>query len=1513
MANLNIYYRIFETNSKSINSEDIQEYFLELEGLNDFEEDSYELTREKIENFIISDGLEKKFISKSKIEFKLMKRGEKDQSNFKELEEPYQSLKSNYDYDLYLNIIIDRDFYTKKKEEEDINEKKREKDINRELISNVSQISKELEEVQKRIKDIEQAPIEDENTSSEIYYRAILKRKNSLHTKIITKNIVDEKIGDQQQKSPTAFLLPNRMGINTKTFAGKETILKVYFLYSCPLRKSEKFGREIKEMVDFQKDYSCYKQWLSIYKLLKNNRNIELYFKQIKNTLYLEQNPYILHIRVDSILKDEKMYFIFCSKDEYYIEYDITKCIEEINSYDYPNLKLLIISSNNIDKIKELFKKIKKLKNVNKIYIERPNKVSKENKYQRENMENQFIQDLYSNLIKNETIIDAYNKSIKDKNTNKYISEDISQKLMIFFNIFDNKPIDEENVTNQKYILNYDLIEDYYYPTIGRKLEFLHSLNKNSDKIIIYGVKDIDKNCFIKNLGLSFLAKEIVDFVYFLEIYPFEMNQLKKLYKIDMILDEIYKIDIETKILLIIYFNDIINKENFKELKNEIKRQRISKNKNILIKYIYAFDIKQNWGLEREIGEFTDPLRLQNYIDFGIDEIKNFINFYTQNKNNELVIINKIYEEIKKLKKGEKKINKLKIDNIYLLLAYFNLFFNDKNLNYDLIIKKDEILQKLIKILTEDDLDLKKDIIKKIINKNKENKDIFIYLYILRFGIGLSFLKIIWNDSWEQKIKFIKNNLIGLIIIEKNEEEEVYRLNKSFREIIGEYFDRNYKKSKIKIILENYSLIFRKIVSQLDYDKILSFNASINNNFWFTKKITSKKLNEQYIFNEEIDSYNIYNIIKNIENYDELFPYIDDISITLPTILYFKNDLIHEDLIVKIFEEKFCEILKNKYNIPSNDNNLENIKYLKALIIRLGIFKCRATKKYEFLKESLEKANAETKRKYNELNYETIIELCLIRIYLEIIRGGKNIEDAKEDFEKYIKEIKDENDKKNFKIRYKALYIKCLNSFKRFTEFEKNLDANQKENYKKELNNLKYQITMYCARFKFYFFLQNPIIENHSEISEINSNFFLTQKLLTILPRNFQFEFKSFSKEDYKSPFLQIKNILFLYIDNKNLFDKSIGKDKSEKNIKILILGYSVDNEQNIIELYNRGIMNIIYISSNNLKSNQMCFFNILFFNFIHIFISILVSKENNISIMKAFKEAKGHFNKNFKYIMEIIGTDLIIPKIEIKMHNESDIFDVDYMEYENEEINNNDNNQYINDEYEYEDEINRVDNVYYKRNIFYEKKETTKEFCKKTNNKYIKMPGNESLNEENFKEFVNGGIYHISKFKELISKIKESEKKNNIFNVYSENNINIASDICKYFFMEKQYENGIYLVKMINTKGEFLKLSKSNSLENDPKYSKDLKYLKLVVLDKIKNQNIILDEDLIKIMNSNEKTHFIICSTKKENCVLNSHKFNDEIDNKSIIEEKYDERNINNFNDKYSITQSIINNININ
>ena len=103
-------------------------------------------------------------------------------------------------------------------------------------------------------------------------------------------------------------------------------------------------------------------------------------------------------------------------------------------------------------------------------------------------------------------------------------------KKIKFFIGCEKKSNDEENIINQKYILNYNLIVDNYYPSIGRKKEFFQSLVKNSDKIIIYGIKDIDKNCFLKNLGFSFLEKLIVGVVYFLEIYPYEINKSKKLY-----------------------------------------------------------------------------------------------------------------------------------------------------------------------------------------------------------------------------------------------------------------------------------------------------------------------------------------------------------------------------------------------------------------------------------------------------------------------------------------------------------------------------------------------------------------------------------------------------------------------------------------------------------------------------------------------------------------------------------------------------------------------------------------------------------------------------------------------------------------------------------------------------------------------------------------------------------------------------------------------------------------------
>lgn len=98
------------------------------------------------------------------------------------------------------------------------------------------------------------------------------------------------------------------------------------------------------------------------------------------------------------------------------------------------------------------------------------------------------------------------------------------------------------------------------------------------------------KKSFVKKVGFSLLDRGIVDKIYYLDIYPNEIKQSKRIYKIDMIIDEIYNNYDDGNILLIIYFNDIIKGENLIEIKNEIKRERFQRKKrgyNKLFIYFY--------------------------------------------------------------------------------------------------------------------------------------------------------------------------------------------------------------------------------------------------------------------------------------------------------------------------------------------------------------------------------------------------------------------------------------------------------------------------------------------------------------------------------------------------------------------------------------------------------------------------------------------------------------------------------------------------------------------------------------------------------------------------------------------------------------------------------------------------------------------------------------------------------------------------------------------------------------
>ena len=1459
MPKLEIIYKIVDKNSKNPNIDNIPGYIFEVE------EDLKELTEEKIKEFLIRDGMDNKYINKSIIEYNLVKEDENNKKNFKILEQNSIILEQNSEYYLYLLIKIDVNDYLEKEKENKNNKKEEEKKKNKELLSKINQIDKEIIESQKRIKKFR---------NSDIYYEAIRKIKNSLYFKSV-KNIMEEeykndirteifkKDSNKIKNLSTGKKMPGTdiFQSNLEEVSGKNNC-KIFFLYSSPL-KSDKNELCVE-------DYSYNKQWFKIYKIFKEkNKEKNIYLRQIDETLDFSYNDdIILHIRTDSIYNKEKqkIYFIKCIKNQISGEYELNDFIKFHNLLEKKNFKLLIISSNNIDEIKNEMDT--KLKNVKKIYIYHPNKYNNKNEKEfeekliLENIENKFVNDFYEYLIqdhnkngKKDFIFDEYKDIIKG-------NPHFNKEELSFRTTHLNTNV--ESKTLKKYILNYDSIKNYYYPLIGvninatqeqyQKKIFAHCINilsaKDEISICLYGEIGVGKRCFAKNLGISLFERSLFDKIIFLDIYSSEINYSKVQDKINIIKREIsknYKSD--TKVLLIIYFNDVIEEENLSILLNELKRQRDPR--NLVKKCLFVFTLNKEalkiFELKSKELSTTFKLTDENLQDKNeINEIKDLYNsFFNYNLNRE--IKNFDFDRLQNIYNNK---NKIKISNIYLLFTYMNIFpeKNDKDF----------------------DLDKKKDIIKMIIdNKSEIYEDILVTLSIMKYGAGLNFLKLLWENSWEKKYKCIKEELFGLIFIEYKD-EEIIHLDNSIREIIIQLGYNDLFEKIIKNILETYYIILRKKISEIEYSKILTFNACIKNSFWFNGEIKeNRNFNGEYIFYDEIDSNNIYYIFekfnKFIKNDEKLLPYIGDISITLPTLLHNRSNYIYEDLMLKFFEE---QLLVNIYQIYKNKGNKEKILDIKKYIVRLGIFKSWASEIFDFSEKALKNAKINI-NDYNEGLEEIKIEYYLIELYKHFIKKNKNIKELKKKCLSEIEKIDGDKSKKyNFEIRCKALCARCLNSIEEI----KGLDSYDDYNgYKNELNSF---ITEYSSKNKLYFYFINPLKyqkwqEFYEKKAEINNHFYLTQKLKKILPYNFQVEFQTIKSEQEKIEIADKKYIKFLFLGNKYLYDNYLKNNKIR--IKLLILGYLDKNiENNIKKIDKSRIKNIIYISNydyNIKRISLLCIFEKLFYKFIHDFISLLFLKNNNnITIYDAFKEAKANFNWSMGSVLQNYKRDMKnIPEIKINMEDEDDTFELEKAEDENIEENNKEKINYFEDEIDYEDEKSKEKNVYYMENPFskIEEKEEKKDIEIKRNKKYIKLPGIDEMNNNSMKEFFNGDIYKKSQFKDLVDFIEEKIKikiKVLPISVKSKTldgnfNFKLGEDLCKYFYMEKKFEGGIFLVKSIFDKEKLKKfLESENIIKNDLK--------KLVLFD---NLNDIFDDNIINKMNQINNSLFIICSYNKD------------------------------------------------
>ena len=116
---------------------------------------------------------------------------------------------------------------------------------------------------------------------------------------------------------------------------------------------------------------------------------------------------------------------------------------------------------------------------------------------------------------------------------------------------------------------------------------------------------------------------------------------------------------------------------------------------------------------------------------------------------------------------------------------------------------------------------------------------------------------------------------------------------------------------------------------------------------------------------------------------------------------------------------------------------------------------------------------------------------------------------------------------------------------------------------KKRLDDIYSEALNACSKENFYFLLENPLNNNYK--TQLNSNFYLTQKLSTIIPSAYNIKFKTIKHKEDLNNFFKVENnlinISFLYISSKDLKEKFFKYCENEQqkgiiNTKILIFSF---------------------------------------------------------------------------------------------------------------------------------------------------------------------------------------------------------------------------------------------------------------------------------------------------------------------------------------------------------------------
>ena len=341
-----------------------------------------------------------------------------------------------------------------------------------------------------------------------------------------------------------------------------------------------------------------YVQMFLIYEKIKESKiNANLIFEPIHDNFeYLEKSPDILHMKVDSFIKNDN------GENQVYINFELNWGLDpqpfKIYINDLSETKLFILSSQNIEYFEKSLEKIQ----YNNILLINSSKISEDD-------ENSFISKLYKYLLESNTIEEAFNKingEINKINRDEPIiklmnKENIKKDLIkLSYNREEKINSNKNCILNLDFIkYNYEAYKKYYKIMVNRDKElneYIKNFIMNRNKVCVFGEEGVGKKMFVQKVGSYLYERKMLDNVYYLELYSLNENS-KNILKLKI--EEIISINQRDKegdgaefnpqnILIIVYFKFMIKKEKIKIL------EKIIGELNYNFFFIFAFTIETN-------------------------------------------------------------------------------------------------------------------------------------------------------------------------------------------------------------------------------------------------------------------------------------------------------------------------------------------------------------------------------------------------------------------------------------------------------------------------------------------------------------------------------------------------------------------------------------------------------------------------------------------------------------------------------------------------------------------------------------------------------------------------------------------------------------------------------------------------------------------------------------------------------------------------------------------------------